>query len=242
MSTLSTVQSQAKASAAGNTEIRAAEQDHREAQAYLTALEERVRAGDADVHHTELREARDLVKYAELRIEAAKRRAAQIAVEARQVLYAQLAEDAALIDELDDEAITDAFAAARVALRKVYDLAEARSVKVRDLSMRADAVVDEAKRHDELGLLRAAGIWSAGGPFAGQVGIRLTPVDGQGRGVADVSAWQVTAAVLGQVLDAEAETIRRATGGGPPPWSGNDFSTAQYAVKPTVAEFPGLDG
>ena len=237
MTALSTAQSKAQAHAAGGEDIRAAEQDHREAQAYLTALEERVRANDTGVHPKELREARDLVRYAELRIEAAKRRAAQYATEARHALYTSLAAEAALIDDLDDEQITEAFGVALTALRQLYDLAEARSVKVRDLALRADPVVDEAKRHNELSLLRAAGIWSVGGPSVGQLGLRLTPIDGVGRGVADVYAWQVAAAVLGRVLGDEAETIRRATGGGQPPWWGNDFGAVHAAVKPTMTEF-----
>ncbi|MGI5182234.1 hypothetical protein ACQEVZ_38670 [Dactylosporangium sp. CA-152071] len=184
------------AAAAGRKQIETAEEDHRQTAAFLAALEERVRAGDPDIKPAELRDAQDLVGYAALRVDAAKRNAEQLETGARHALYATLGAEARTLDLTEDPAILDAFTEAVAALRRVATRAGQRSTKIRDLARRAIATVDLADQHGEREQLRAAGLHNAGHDGAGQAVVTVIDQDGAGRFLTDVQAHHIVAAAL----------------------------------------------
>lgn len=216
---------------AAGAEIGGAERAANEADQLVVALEERVRAGDPGVTVAELGEARRVADFARLQLHAAHGRAAEIQAEARRRFYAELGEEVRALD-LDNTTMVAAFDEALAGLRKLYSLAEERSARVVDLSRNAEAVIDEAKVHDELSLVRTAGVYAAGTIDGFRRGLILTPVDGQPNYLGAIAGWQATAAVLGRVLDEAREP------GVYPPWTGHDFEAVINAQRPVAAEFP----
>lgn len=135
-----------------------AEQEARDAEALALQLEERIRSGDETVTPDDLAEAERLSKFARLRIDAAKRKAAErrktAALEEAEAFKARLLEQAAA----KDSSVVDAWSALVAALRRVAAVAEERwaivDAHVRErskvgLRVREDAGVELA----ELGVL-----------------------------------------------------------------------------------------
>lgn len=190
-----------EAGAAGRDDVDSAKQEAREAEQLLAALEERVRGGDPGVKPAELRDARELVGFARLRVEAAERRAAQRATEARHALYADLGAEARALDVGDGTAITGAFTDALAALRRLWDVAEQRSTTLRDIAGRASALVQLADEHGERDVLRAAGVHN-GGPagIGGPATIAVIDEAGQGHRTTDAQPRHIVAAALARAF------------------------------------------
>lgn len=127
-----------------------------EAEQLLTALEERVRAGDESVTPAELATARELTRFATLRQEAARRKAEQLAAEARHAAYADLAVQADALASYADQhtdPLVQAYADVIAAQRKLWALGIQRSQRLRALFDQARHLAAIAKDHDELGML-----------------------------------------------------------------------------------------
>lgn len=229
---------QRQAAQTGRADIDTAQQETQEAEQLLAALEERVRAGDPGVKPTELRDARELVGFSRLRVEAAERRAAQLATEARHKLYATLGAEARALDLGDDDTITDAFTDALAALRRLWDVAEERSTKLRDMSQRAEHLVHLAEQHGERDILRAAGIHNGGG--LGDANLTLIPTDGTACRLTDVRSHHVVSAALARTF--EAETERRRAEAGPNGIVGTEWEPVDVRVSlgNAVRVFPDL--
>ncbi|MEU8535464.1 hypothetical protein [Streptomyces parvulus] len=94
----------------------------------LAELEERVRSGDETVTAEEIEHARSLARFAELRTEAAERRAAEDqAAEAARDRAARIAEARRLLDGHGLGDVAEAYAAAREALHALVEACDART-------------------------------------------------------------------------------------------------------------------
>lgn len=196
-----------EADAAGRADVDAAQQEVREAEQLLTALEERVRAGDPGVKPRELRDAREVVDFARLRVEAAERRAEKQRTQARHALYEQLGADARALDLGDDAAITDAFTEALSALHRLWQVAGRRSTVLRDVAGRAASVVTLADQHGERDVLRAAGVHNGNGAsMNGPASIAVIDEHGQGRWLTDVLPHHLVSAALARTFAHVGET------------------------------------
>lgn len=226
---ITAVQSRQAAHAAGQQEIADAEREHREATDLLAALQERVRASDPDVRPAELAEARELVEYARLRVDAAKRRAAQLAAEARHALYVEAGAVARALD-LADAPVVDAFTAALAAVRHLYRVADDRTRDLLAIAGQADAALAEAKAHNERPALRAAGVHNAD-----PRNVTVIHADGTAGRIGDVPAHELAFAVLARLFTEQARAV------GPyVPWAGEDAARAEQGLRLAVAEFPAL--
>lgn len=228
------------AAAAGRKEIEAAEQEHRQAAELLAALKERVRAGDPGVKPAELRDAQGLVDYAALRVDAAKRRAEQLETDARHQLYAEIGAEARAMDLGDDQVIGEVFAAALAAVHRLYAIAEQRAEQLAVVVGKAAAVVEEADRHGERDLLRAAGVHNVG-----QDDIVIKHEDGTASHVTAVRPHLLPAAVIGRLFADQKQRLQReAQDRGEsfygPPWSGELPQAVSSALTITAREFPDL--
>lgn len=189
-----------EAQEAGRADVDAAQQEVREAEQLLTALEERVRAGDPGVKPRELRDAREVVDFARLRVEAAERRAEKQRTQARHALYEQLGTEARALD-LDDAAITDAFTDALSALHRLWQVAHRRSTVLRDVAGRASTVVALADQHGERDVLRTAGVHNGNSAsMNGPASIAVIDPDGQGHRLTNVPPHHVVAAALARIF------------------------------------------
>jgi hypothetical protein len=233
------IQSRERAAAAGNAEIEAAKAEHAQAAELLAALEERVRAGDPDVKPNELRDARELVEYAALRIEAARRRAEQLATDARHALYAEAGAEARALDLSDDPLIEAAFAQALGAVHHLYEVTDRRQASLLALIGRAEGLVDEASKHQERGLLRSAGIHMTG-LYANERDIMIVHEDDRRHRVSNVQPYRVAFAVLGRLLG-DIEQAAKARGERfYAPWAGDESAPLTNSLTMAAREFPGL--
>ncbi|WP_435120743.1 hypothetical protein [Micromonospora tulbaghiae] len=158
---INVLQARDRATATGNAEIQTAEREHQEAADLLAALEERVKASDPNVQPSELRDARELVKFAALRVDAARRRADHAVTAARHDLYAQMGQAVRQLT-LDDAAVIDAYQTAVTALCDLHAAVDADQEQLDALAAQAAAVLEEARQHGETDLLRAAGLARSG--------------------------------------------------------------------------------
>ncbi|MDG4788092.1 hypothetical protein O7626_19460 [Micromonospora sp. WMMD1102] len=227
------IESGIRAATAGEQEIQAATREHREAADLLAALEERVRAGDPDIRPAELRDARELVEFAALRVDAARRRADEAMIAARHEMYAQMGQAVRQLT-LDDGAVVAAYGAAVTSLRHLYAVVEADQEQLEILAPQAGAVLEEAQQHGETNLLHAAGLArSAYGDSAAKFAV-IDP-DGRRRTmwrVPPVSA--VLAALNGALADDPglARTMRLE--------HGETAQTAASAAHQTARAYPQL--
>ncbi|MFF0243962.1 hypothetical protein ACWEU6_05165 [Streptosporangium sandarakinum] len=109
--------------------VRAAEQEAAEAEQLVQALEQRVIDGDEDVTPDQIASARELGRFAQLRTEATRRKAAKAKEAARLAAIAELADDVRAHD-VDQEAIVAAVDEVDQALRKLIDLTGAHNERV----------------------------------------------------------------------------------------------------------------
>lgn len=158
-------------------EVQTALVDHAQAQQLLAVLEEKVRDGDPGVQPSELREAREVVEYAALRVQTAQRAAARRQAEERATAYADLAARTRGADIVADEDVVQAFRDALAGLDRLARLTGRRSAAVRDIGREVAQLVQIADRNGERDLLRAAGIHNgaeysvAGGPASYTVSV-----------------------------------------------------------------------
>lgn len=161
---------------AKETDLAAATSDVLQAKAYEEALKERVRAGDPDVHPKELREARSLVEYAELRQVAAKRQAKVRAAEARQAIYddyrAKYIADRDKFRQLESDLRAN-FQAAFAALDKLWKTTEDRAEHLAHIAQERGAVIELARQHNEGSLLPAQVVWGSDAPASEVVAMAL---------------------------------------------------------------------
>lgn len=188
------------------TEVRAAKQDRRQAADFLAALEERVRAGDPDVKPGELREARGLVEYAVLRVDAAKRRAEQATIDARHTRYQQVGAAARGL-VIDDAPVVSAFNAAVAALRDLYTAAAADQQRLMALVPEVSVTLEEAAEHDETGLLQAAGL-ARSATSDSRARFSVTSPDGSRRLMWSVSPISAVVAVLDSVVAGDPDMVQ----------------------------------
>ncbi|MGS2640258.1 hypothetical protein [Streptosporangium sp. G12] len=142
------------------TDLQAAEAEAAEAAALLAALEERLLDGDDSVTPAQLAEHRDLVTFATMRAEAARRRADKEQAAARRAEYEALADDVAGLGEVAAP-VRAAFADALAALGRLVDAEHALSGRVRAAHARIMRARMVAEEHDELDLMRAGGVLGA---------------------------------------------------------------------------------
>ncbi|MEV4888987.1 hypothetical protein AB0K48_06330 [Nonomuraea sp. NPDC055795] len=146
----------AVAASQGRDDVAAAQSAADEAADLVEALEEKVRAGGREVKPSELVNARELARIAELQIEAAERAVEQAQSEARHRAYAAYGETVAANQRAVDELATqvdDAFARARAVLEELWDLALARAEQDKEISRTQSEVMHIARQHNEAGLL-----------------------------------------------------------------------------------------
>ncbi|MFI6331908.1 hypothetical protein ACIBBG_26820 [Micromonospora chersina] len=202
MSTPTTIEPSIDPRDFGRPEVQAALDEHGQAQQLLTALEERVRDGDPGVQPAELADARQVVEFARLRVDAARRAATRRERDERAAEYRQVGDLARAVDTAADQRIVDAFGDAVTALARLWELAEQRSGQVRQVAARAAAAVAAADKHDEREQLRAAGVHNAAaGGVAGPATVIVTPADGSGYHLTDVRSGAILAAALGRVAE-----------------------------------------
>ncbi|WP_200214984.1 hypothetical protein [Micromonospora coerulea] len=183
-------------------EVQTALDELGQAQQLLTALEERVRDGDPGVRPAELADARQVVEFARLRVDAARRAAQRRERDERAAEYERVAALARAVDNAADQTIVDAFGEAVTALARLWELADQRSRQVRGVARRAAAAVATADQHGERDELRAAGVHNAAaGGLMGAAAITVTPSDGSGYYLTDVRSGAVLAAALGRAAE-----------------------------------------
>lgn len=180
-------------------EVRTAKVELTQAQQLLDALEERVRNGDPGVQPAELADAGQVVGFARLRVDAARRAAKRREHEERAAEYREAAALARAVDTAADQVVVDAFTDAVTALARLWGAADARSRQVRSVASRAANAVETADRYGERDELRAAGIHNAGSAGAfGDATVTVIPRAGDGYRVTDVAPNNVLAAALGR--------------------------------------------
>ncbi|HSX68660.1 hypothetical protein [Nocardioides sp.] len=150
-----------------------AQNEAEEAEALLEALEERVREGDESVSPDEIATAERLGRFARLRVEAARRKAAAAKVEAveRECVAAG---DAALafVGSLRDLSVLQQEAAA--AFAKYKAACDEQAGRARLVGNRVEAALAEAGRHG----LQSDWIETPRGKLRGDATVLLTYVDG----------------------------------------------------------------
>ncbi|WP_262015652.1 hypothetical protein [Micromonospora sp. Mcm103] len=213
----------------GRPEVQAALDELGQAQQLLAALEERVRDGDPGVQPAELADARQVVEFARLRVDAARRAAERREHDERAAEYEKVGELARAVDTAADQTVVDAFAEAVTALARLWELADQRSRQVRAVASRAAAAVAAAEQHGEREELRAAGVHNAAaGGLAGPASVTVTPEDASPYYLTDVRSGAVLAAALGRVVEVTGADLTEL--------SPSTALSSTARVFPTVAE------
>jgi hypothetical protein len=213
--------------------VAAAEQEARDAEALLGALEDRVRSGDETITPAELERHRSLVRFAKLRIDAAHRRVDIRRAEGRRALYAKLNAEALQLAQGDD-GIAEAFEQALGAIRRLWETAKGRQAALETFLERGQDAQVEASANGEVTRLR----------FTAERGRhRLVVRDdhgGQRRQLVAVKPAVVAAAVLARAL-VEDQAAAVASSGS---LFGTDWPGELKAVvplaRPAFAEWPAL--
>lgn len=126
------------------TALAEAEDEKHEAEALAAALAEKVRAGDTSVKAKDLTAARELAEFADLRIEAARRKLAQAAEDDRQARARLVADEVnRLLDEDDPREVPAAVRQVADAVRSLAQLAAARRARLADMGARVGAIAQE---------------------------------------------------------------------------------------------------
>lgn len=142
-------------------EVGQAEQEVREAEELIKALEDRVRDGDPDVTPGELAEKRGLLDFARLRVDAARKKAARRRAEARRARMVEAVTAARGFNSQDAE-VEQAIADVSAAMFRVVELLETRDQAARKLIQQTSAAYAEAEEHGELGQARELGMGHIG--------------------------------------------------------------------------------
>jgi hypothetical protein len=212
--------------------VAAAEQEARDAEALLGALEDRVRSGDETITPAELERHRSLVRFAKLRIDAAHRRVDVRRAEGRRALYAKLNAEALQLAQGDD-GIAEAFAEALGALQRLWETAKGRQASLETFLERGQDAQVEASANGEVDRLRFTA-------ERDRHRLVVRDPDGQRRQVVAVKPAVVAAAVLARAL-VEDQAAAVATSGS---LYGTDWPAELKAVvplaRPAFAEWPAL--
>ncbi|ACZ84837.1 hypothetical protein [Streptosporangium roseum] len=152
---------------ADHADVQAAETEAAEAAELLAALEERVLDGDATVTHAQLAEHRDLLNFAQMRAQAARRKADKEQAAARRTEYEALAAEVAALDG-QAAPVRAAYAEALAALGRLVDVEAELSDRVRAAHARTAQARTVAEEHGEVELLRSTGVLGADGGPAGR--------------------------------------------------------------------------
>lgn len=130
------------------TELADAQRERAEAQQLADALAEQIRSGDATVKPSDLAAARDLAEFADLRIEAARRRVTAAEDADRHARARQIGDSVRAATAADQtEAVTTAVRRVVDAVAALHSLVDDRNAQIRDLSQAADAIADELTAH-----------------------------------------------------------------------------------------------
>ncbi|MFI1726898.1 hypothetical protein [Streptomyces sp. NPDC020489] len=178
-----------------------------EAKAALETLTERVANGDEDVTPAQLQAQKELISFAELRVEAAQRTAARMREDER-VSLANAAKTAAtgLINGTGMDDIADALGTAVTALSALAGLVEARNAELDEVA------VSLADLDDDLKVSQAADVWASRryGIWGDRTRVN---VDGVGKAdrldLGDLTVAVVLAALTGTANGREAITRHR---------------------------------
>lgn len=178
----------------------------------VTALEDRVRAGDTAVTAAVLAEARADADHAALLLDAARAADARRSREGRQQAYSAAVDAVVHVDQGEHvERITDAYSAALGALEKLWAAALDRDGETRQAIAACVDARDTARQHRETAALRDAGMAVVGSDGAT---VRKDAVVTRLR---TVRPTDLVALVLTDLVDrvaAAAETAARASGFG----------------------------
>jgi hypothetical protein len=212
--------------------VASAQQEARDAEALLAALEDRVRGGDQTITPAELERHRSLVRFASLRIDAAHRRVDIRRAEGRRKLYASLNAQAFQLAQ-GDGGIPEAFAEALEALRRLWAVARRRQASVETFLERGLHAQVEASANGEVDRLRFTA-------ERGRHRLVVRDPDGQRRQVVAVKPAVAAAAVLARALVEDQLGAVAATGSG----YGTDWPAELKAViplaRPAFSEWPTL--
>lgn len=130
--------------AQARTDLVDAQRERTEAQELADALAEQIRSGDSTVTPADLAAKRDLIEFADLRIEAARRRLAAAEDADRHARAQQITERIQALTAADQpEAVTAAVRRVVDAVTALHGLIDSRNTEIRDLSYAADAIADE---------------------------------------------------------------------------------------------------
>lgn len=116
--------------------IATAEQDAADAAALAAALEQRILDGDETITAEELAARKDLAKFAELRVEAAKRKRERATTEQLHADVDALGREAELAATVGTTRLAAALRTAKDAMAQLFDLAAERERRHRDLAER----------------------------------------------------------------------------------------------------------
>jgi len=139
--------------------VRDAVKDLADAEQLYEDLKAKVIDGD-DVTPRDLAEHRELIDFAELMIDATKKKVTQARAEDRQRRYAELGDELATFTAGTQD-VEDALTAATAALRHLLDVGQTRYQRMKDLANKGAALRQEARDHNEEADLKNAGVWAA---------------------------------------------------------------------------------
>jgi len=191
----------------GRPEVATSIEEHAQAQQLLAALEEKVRDGDPGVKPAELRDAREVVNFARLRVQAAQRAAERREREERAAAYAELGARAHGADIVPDAQLVQAFTDALATLDRLAALAVERSTAIQSIAAGAMQLLQVADQHGERDVLRAAGIHNAQQGGLGGPQVILVPADAPPYTLTDVAPQDLLMAVLGRVQARATQTL-----------------------------------
>ncbi|MEC3992263.1 hypothetical protein VSR01_01360 [Actinacidiphila sp. DG2A-62] len=157
--------------AQARTDLADAQRERAEAQSLADALAEQIRSGDANVTPGDLAAKRDLIEFADLRVEAARRRLAAAEEADRHARAQQIAQRVQAATAADQtEAMTASVQRVTDAVADLHALVSSRNEQVRDLSHAADAIADEltAQGIDRQTSRSTYGVMGGTGPAGGR--------------------------------------------------------------------------
>ncbi len=129
-------------------ELAAAEVEAAEAEQLLQSLEEAVIAGDATVTPDDITRQDGLSRFARLRVEATRRKAAEAAVAARKAAIASIRDEVAADVATDSDELLEAFESAHAASVEFFNLAAAHNARLDSWRTRLQQLGVEENRHE----------------------------------------------------------------------------------------------